>query len=189
MISFHSGHNEYISTHWGRATHICVGKLTTTGSDNGLSPGRRQAIIWTIAGILLIRPLGTNFSEISYQNSNTFIQHEHISQFSFISNSTITPVAEIRASHRLIIIYFQGHCCWYVATAGIQGLYSLSGKTSYRQISWSLEAARLGVIMIVSLSNLTGRDACYISEQSEKSKPESRSFETSRDFAVRRLTA
>ena len=52
-------------THWGRVTHICVGKWTIIGSDNGLSPGRRQAIIWTNAGILLIRPLGTNFSEIS----------------------------------------------------------------------------------------------------------------------------
>ena len=28
------------------------------------SPGRRQAIIWTNAGILLIGPLGTNFCEI-----------------------------------------------------------------------------------------------------------------------------
>ena len=44
-------------------THICVGKLTTIASDNGLSPGRRQAIIWTNAGISLIGPLGTNFSE------------------------------------------------------------------------------------------------------------------------------
>ena len=34
------------------------------GSDNGLPPVRRQAIIWTNAGILLIGPLGTNFSEI-----------------------------------------------------------------------------------------------------------------------------
>ena len=51
-------------THWGRVTHICVGKLTIIGSDNGLSPGQRQAIIWTDAGILLIGPLGTNFSEI-----------------------------------------------------------------------------------------------------------------------------
>ena len=50
-------------THWGRVTHICVVKLTIIGSDNGLSPGRRQAIIWTNAGILLIGPLGTNFSE------------------------------------------------------------------------------------------------------------------------------
>ena len=45
-------------------THICVGKLTIIGSDNGLSPGRRQAIIWTNAGILLIRHLATNVSEI-----------------------------------------------------------------------------------------------------------------------------
>ena len=52
-----------VLTHWGRVTHICVGKLTTIGSVNGLSPGRRQAIIWTNAGILLIGPLGTNFSE------------------------------------------------------------------------------------------------------------------------------
>ena len=51
-------------THWGRVTHICVSKLTIIGSDNSLSPGRRRAIIWTNAGILLIRTLGTNFSEI-----------------------------------------------------------------------------------------------------------------------------
>ena len=51
-------------THWGRVMHICVGKLTIIGSDNGLSPERCQAIIGTNAGILLIGPLGTNFSEI-----------------------------------------------------------------------------------------------------------------------------
>ena len=52
-------------THWGQVTHICVSKLTIIGADNGLSPGQRQAIIWTNAGILLIGPLGTNFSENS----------------------------------------------------------------------------------------------------------------------------
>ena len=40
-----------VLTHWGRVTLICVSKLTIIGSDNGLSPGRRQAIIWTNAGI------------------------------------------------------------------------------------------------------------------------------------------
>ena len=44
-------------------TQICVSKLTITGTDNGLAPGRRQAIIWTNAGILLIRTSRTNFSE------------------------------------------------------------------------------------------------------------------------------
>ena len=50
-------------THWEQVTHICIVDLTIIGSDNGLSPGRRQAIIWTNAGMLLIGPLGTNFSE------------------------------------------------------------------------------------------------------------------------------
>ena len=51
-------------THWGRVTHICISKLTIIGSDNGLSPDRRQAIIWTNAGLLFNGPSGTNFSEI-----------------------------------------------------------------------------------------------------------------------------
>ena len=50
--------------HWSRVTHICVSELTIIGSDNGLSPGRRQVIIWNNAGLLFIRPSGTNFSEI-----------------------------------------------------------------------------------------------------------------------------
>ena len=62
MLIVHGQH--FRLTHWGRVTHICVNKLTIIGLDYGLSPGRRQAIIWTNAGILLIGPLGTNFSEI-----------------------------------------------------------------------------------------------------------------------------
>ena len=53
-------------THWGWVTYICIGKLTIIGSDDGLSHGWHQAIIWTNAGILLIGPLGTNFSEILF---------------------------------------------------------------------------------------------------------------------------
>ena len=51
-------------TYWGQVTHICIGNPTIICSDNGLSPDRRQAITWTNVGILLIGPLGTNFSEI-----------------------------------------------------------------------------------------------------------------------------
>ena len=39
-------------TDLGRVKHICVSRLAISGSDNGLSPGRRPAIIWTNAGIL-----------------------------------------------------------------------------------------------------------------------------------------
>ena len=54
----------FILTHWGRVTHICVSILTIICSDNGLSPSRRQAIIWTNVGIILIWPLETNLGEI-----------------------------------------------------------------------------------------------------------------------------
>ena len=57
--------------HWGRMTHICVSKPPIICSNNVLSPGRRQAIFWTNAGVLLIGPLRTNSSEILIQE-NTF---------------------------------------------------------------------------------------------------------------------
>ena len=47
-------------THWGRVTHLWDSELTIIGSDNGLSPGRRHAIIWTNAAILLIGPFEQN---------------------------------------------------------------------------------------------------------------------------------
>ena len=54
---------------WGQLTRICVGNLTIIGSDNCLSPGRRHAIIWTDAGILLIGPSKTDFNEIIHIHS------------------------------------------------------------------------------------------------------------------------
>ena len=51
-------------SYWGRVKNICVSKLTIIGPCNGLSVDRRQAIISTNDGILLIGHLGTNFSEI-----------------------------------------------------------------------------------------------------------------------------
>ena len=62
-------------THCGRVTYTCVSSVTIIGSDNGLSPGRRQAIIWTNDGILLIGSLGTTSSEILIEiNSFSFIK-------------------------------------------------------------------------------------------------------------------
>ena len=37
-------------TRWGAVTRIFVGNLTITASDNGLSPGQRQTIIWPNLG-------------------------------------------------------------------------------------------------------------------------------------------
>ena len=62
--SYHLNQDWLSLTHWGRVTHTCIGNLTIIGSDNGLSPGWRQAIIWTEDRLLSIGPLWTNFSQI-----------------------------------------------------------------------------------------------------------------------------
>ena len=59
-------------THWGRVTHIYVGKLAIIGSDYGLSPCPRQAIVWNNDGILLTGPLGTDLLNCD-RNSSIFI--------------------------------------------------------------------------------------------------------------------
>ena len=88
-------------THWGRVTHICVSKLTINGSDNGLSPGRRQAIIWTNAGILLIQTLGTNFSEILRE----------IYTFSFRKIHLKLPYGKCRPSCLGLNVLMNGNLC------------------------------------------------------------------------------
>ena len=60
-------------THWGGKTHIYVSKLII-GSDNDLSPGWRQAIIWSNAGISFMQPLGKNIKWNIYRNSYTLIK-------------------------------------------------------------------------------------------------------------------
>ena len=48
------------------------------GSDNGLPPIWRQAIIWTNAGLLSMGPLGTNFSEILIKIQNFSFTKMHL---------------------------------------------------------------------------------------------------------------
>ena len=61
MLVFRNAHQ---LTNWGEVTHICVRILTIIVSDNGLSPGRRRAIIATNAAMLLIGHSWSNFSEM-----------------------------------------------------------------------------------------------------------------------------
>ena len=112
-------------THWGRMTNICVSKLTIIGSDSGFAPARRQAIIWTNAGILLIGPLGTNFSEILVGIQTFYLRKMHLNMSS--------------ALYRLFRL----------------GLNKLRYKISYQQIVKSLEAARYRYLLLRSLWHMT----------------------------------
>ena len=68
----------YNLTRWARVTHICIGNLTIISSDDGLSPGRREAIIWTDAGILLNGSLGTTVREICIDIHNVSFKKMHL---------------------------------------------------------------------------------------------------------------
>ena len=69
-------------THWGRMMHICGGNLPIIAPDNGLLPGWHQAIIWTNAGVLLIGPLWTNFSVISFEIHTFSFMKRHLKMLS-----------------------------------------------------------------------------------------------------------
>ena len=81
VFSWGESYRNYL-THWGRVMHICISKLNSIGSDNGLSPGRCQAIIWTNAGILLIGPSGTSFSEILIKIQTFSFKEVHLKMLS-----------------------------------------------------------------------------------------------------------
>ena len=57
-----------------RPNDICVGNPTIIGSDNGLSPARCQAIIWTNAGIFVGWTFESTLQWSFDQNSNIFTQ-------------------------------------------------------------------------------------------------------------------
>ena len=100
-------------THWGRMTHICVCKLNIIGSDNGLSPGRRRAIIWNNAGILLIEPLGTNFGHLK-RNSYIFILENAF-------ENIVCEVASILSRSQCVKVQLDGHDLCRVITSRRSG--------------------------------------------------------------------
>ena len=69
-------------THLPLVPHICISGSGQHASDNGLSPIRHQAIIWTNAGLLSIGPLGTNFSEILIKIQNFSFTKMHVKRSS-----------------------------------------------------------------------------------------------------------
>ena len=105
-------------THSGRVTHICVGNLIIIVADNGLSPGRRRAIIQTNAGILLIGPLGRNFNEMLIEIHTFSFKKMHLKMWSAkwrpfclglnvlkVQNENIAFIVESKLS----MISFQAH--------------------------------------------------------------------------------
>ena len=146
----------FILTHWGRVAHICVGNLTSIGSDNGFSPDRRQAIIWTNAGILWIALLGINLSEILIG----------IQTFSFNKNVFENVVWKIAA-----MLSWPQCCKWclYVLVKISQhwvrlGLIACLMPSHYLQQCWIFLARPLATIRYINMNRLT----LYVLNHSEE---------------------
>ena len=106
--------------HWGRVTHICVGNSATIGSDNGLSPGRRQAIIWTNAGILSIGPSGTNFSEFVFEIHAFSFKKMHLKLSSAKWQQFCLGLNVLKLEQEYIITSHSLHGCNYLPWASYQ---------------------------------------------------------------------
>ena len=110
-------HFFFALTHWDRVTHICVGNLAIIGLDNGLSPGRRQAITWANDGLLLIGPLGTNFSQILLGIQTFSFKKMHFKMSSvkwcpfYFGLNVLTGERKMSQSHTYY--YYYSVCYWY----------------------------------------------------------------------------
>ena len=122
-----------VLTHWGRVAHICFSKLTIIGSDNGLSPDRPQAIIWTNAGILSIGPLGTKLSEILIAIDIFSFKKMHLKMSSGKWQPSCLSLNVLR--HHIAPPDWQagGNCCEWSAENGP----SLSEKMCHIYLNWS----------------------------------------------------
>ena len=101
-------------THWGRLMHICISII---GSDNGLSPCRHQANIWTNAGIVLIRALGTNVSEILSEIHIFSFMKMHFKMASGKWRPFCLGLNVLNKGRRkwsITVLYASDNCCWEV---------------------------------------------------------------------------
>ena len=104
-------------------THICISKLTIIDSDNGLSPGQCQAIIRTNAGILSIRTMGTNFSEILSKIHTFSFKKVHLKMSSgklgpFCVGLHVLREHRANGGHQTMGVASNTFCCFAVLCCG-----------------------------------------------------------------------
>ena len=108
--------------------YMHISQLTITGSDNGLSPDRCQAIIWINAGILLTRALGTIFKEIliriqifSFKKMHLKMSSAKWCPFCLALNVSKSLLIEVK---NLFILQNQCHGCWWPGNGRSRGISS-----------------------------------------------------------------
>ena len=145
-------------SHWGRVTHICVSKLTSIGSYNGLSPCRRQAIIWTNAGILLIGQLGTKFSEILIEIYTISFKKMHLKMSSGKCRPFCLGLNVLNG--RLLFSFDNGHfsfALWYSTVPHFMKLIVLILSSSTKRLGapwWRYQIETFSALLAICAGNL-----------------------------------
>ena len=112
--------------------YICVNRLTIIGPDNGLSPGRRQAIIWTNDGILSIRTVATNFDKILSEIHTFSFKKMHLKMSSAKwRHVCFGPIVFKEVSNRIQGFLSQGPSNTIVHTGLILGLCPANERRRY----------------------------------------------------------
>ena len=135
-------------THWGRVTHVCVGNLTIIGSDNGLSPGRRQAITWTNVETLLIEPLGTNFNEMLIEIHTLSLRKIHLK----MSSGKWRPFC--LGLNVLRLLSKEGQCCLYCLVMSHLSYHFFSARSHRLQTCSKLHCSRGRKLQLASQLSL-----------------------------------
>ena len=131
----------------------CVGNLTIIVSDNGLLPGWCQSIIWTNDKSIVNWTIDNKLLWNLNLNSNIFTKKNAF-------ENVVWEMSAILSQPQFVNWFHSWASTSWIEV--VQGLYSLSGKTSYGKSSWSLEAARFGFRLFQSLWNLTGTSAAAL---------------------------
>ena len=126
-------------------TDICVSKLIIIGSDNGLSPDRRQATIWTNARILSIGPLGTKLSDILISTHIFSFKKMHLKMSSGKWRPCCLSLNVLRAQP-LCLLLVHRYECYYMLFLGFW--------LTLGQFIWVSNKCSLDLYFIMSRSKL-----------------------------------
>ena len=121
----------------GRVTHICVSTSNNIGSDNGLSPWRRQAITWTkcwdIVNWTRKKKLQGNLNRNSYismkMNLKMSYQNEKSENVYSIILKTWKHGADIILCHSDVTLRHLKGSCFFSASIGVRSLVTKTLET------------------------------------------------------------
>ena len=150
-------------THRGRVAHICVSKLNIIGSDNGLSPDRRQVIIRTNTGTLLIRTVGTSFSEI-LSKINIFSFKKMRLKMSSVKWRHICLVLNVLTADTLVT------CICDTSIVSYHSITKACSCTSISQYFFAWEHMRQNINFILLLNIRSKKRSCRIITSPRKLK-------------------